>query len=96
MTSHVVEEQALKVNIHKETSTGRDRGRGGFRGRRRGRGALFDKASVECYHCYKFSHFQYECPDEEKETKMNFAKTEEEMILITLTKRRLTQVIHGT
>lgn len=67
-----------------------------FRGRGRGRGAFFDKASVECCHCHKLGHLQYQCPDKEKETKMNFAETKEEILLITSTKRRLTQVIHGT
>ncbi|CAL8169006.1 unnamed protein product [Prunus armeniaca] len=78
MTSYVMEEQALKVSTHEgTTSSGRGKGRGGFRGSGRGRGcqlpynqgAQLDKASVECYHCHKLGHYQYECPDKEKETK---------------------------
>ena len=38
--------------------------------------------SVECYHCHKLGHYQYECPDKEKETKVNFAETEGEMLLM--------------
>ncbi|CAL8125961.1 unnamed protein product [Prunus armeniaca] len=90
MTSHVVEEQALKITTHEGTFPGRGRGRGGFRGRGIGRGhqlsynqgAQFDKASVECFHCQKFGHYQYECPDKEKETKVNLAETEEEILLM--------------
>ncbi|XP_034229496.1 uncharacterized protein LOC117638485 [Prunus dulcis] len=90
MTSQVVEEQALKITTHEGTSPSRGRGRRGFRGRGRGRGhqfsynqgAQFDKANVECFHCHKFGHYQYECPDKEKETKMNLAETEEEILLM--------------
>ncbi|XP_008238066.1 PREDICTED: uncharacterized protein LOC103336745 [Prunus mume] len=91
MTSYVVEEQALKVSTHEgTTSSGKGRGRRGLRGSRRGRGrqlsynqgAQFDKASVECYHCHKLGHYQYECPYKEKETKVNFAKTEGEILLM--------------
>ena len=38
MTSHVMEEQALKVTTDGEPSPGKGRGRGGFRGCGRGRG----------------------------------------------------------
>jgi hypothetical protein len=37
---------------------------------------------VECYHCHKLGHYQYECPDKEKVTKVNFAETEREMLLM--------------
>jgi hypothetical protein len=91
MTKYAVEEQALKVTTYEgTTSLGRGRGLGRFRGRGRGRGCQlpynqgvqFDKASVECYHCHKLGHYQYECPDKEKETKVNFAETEGEMLLM--------------
>ncbi|XP_020421230.1 uncharacterized protein LOC18775571 [Prunus persica] len=89
MTSYVVEEPALKVSTYEGiTSSRRGRGRGGFCGSGRGRGrqlsynqgAQFDKASVECYYCHKLGHYQYECPD--KETKVNFAETEGEILFM--------------
>ncbi|KAE9587482.1 putative RNA-directed DNA polymerase [Lupinus albus] len=87
MTNYVVEEQALKVTTH-EGTTFSGRGRGGFRGRGRGRGrhlsynqgAQFNKERVECYHCHKLGHYQYECPDKEKETKVNFGEIEGEIL----------------
>ncbi|CAL8155107.1 unnamed protein product [Prunus armeniaca] len=91
MTSYVVEEQALKVSTHEgTTSLGRGRRRRGLHGSSRGRGrqlsynqgAQFNKASVECYHCHKLGHYQYECPDKEKETKVNFVKTKGEILLM--------------
>ena len=93
MTKYAVEEQALKVTTYEgPTSLGRGRGLGRFRGRGRGRGrgrqlpynqgVQFDKASVECYHCHKLGHYQYECYDKEKETKVNFVETEGEMLLM--------------
>ncbi|BBH03053.1 transposable element gene [Prunus dulcis] len=73
MTCHEMEEQALKR-----------RGRGSLRGHGRGRGreGSFDKSTVECYHCHELGHFQYECPQKEKEYKANVAETEEEMLLM--------------
>lgn len=74
-------EQALKI-IHGEQSGGRGRGHGSFRGRGRGRSRhSFDKATVECYHCHKLGHFQWECPNKEKEA--NYAEGQEEMLLMT-------------
>jgi hypothetical protein len=35
---------------------------------------------VECYHCHKLGHFQWECPSKEKEA--NYAETQEEMLLM--------------
>jgi hypothetical protein len=37
---------------------------------------------VECYRCHKHGHYQYECPDKEKETKVNFSEIEEELLLM--------------
>lgn len=68
--------------IHGEQAGGRGRGRGSFRGRGRGRSRhSFDKATVECYHCHKLGHFQWECPNKEKEA--NYAEGQEEMLLMT-------------
>ncbi|KAI5411553.1 hypothetical protein KIW84_056564 [Lathyrus oleraceus] len=39
-------------------------------------------ARVECYHCHKHGHYQYECPVKEKETKVHFSETEEEFLLM--------------
>ncbi|KAL5763072.1 hypothetical protein ACOSP7_019336 [Xanthoceras sorbifolium] len=73
MSTHIEEEQALKVT-HGDQSRGGGRGRGNFRGRGRGRGRQsFDKAILECYCCHKLGHFQWECPSKEKET--NYAET---------------------
>ncbi|XP_042944571.1 uncharacterized protein LOC122278449 [Carya illinoinensis] len=55
MSSHVEEEQALKIT-HGDFSGGRGLGRGNYRGRGKGRGRnnrSFDKAIVECYNCHK-------------------------------------------
>lgn len=80
MTSHVEEEQALKIT-HGDQFGARGRGRGSSRGRGRGRGRQsFDKATLECYNCHKLGHFQWECPSKEKEA--NYAETQEEMLLM--------------
>ncbi|KAK4435116.1 hypothetical protein Salat_0674900 [Sesamum alatum] len=46
-------------------------------GRRR-----FDKSIVECYHCHKLGHFQYECPSKDSDAKANYIESNEEMLLI--------------
>lgn len=67
MSSHVEEKQALQV-IHGSQSGEWGEGLSSFRGRGRGRGKQsFDKATVECCHCQKLGHFQYECPELKKE-----------------------------
>ena len=72
MSSHVEEEQALKIT-HGDQPRGRGHGRGNYRGRRRGRSRqTLDKTTVECYYCHKLGHFQWECPSKEKE--VNYAK----------------------
>jgi len=76
------EEQALKATSENRAGGARGRGRGRFRGRGRGRGmSSFDKSTVECYHCHKLGHFQYECQSKENTT--NFAESQEEMLLMT-------------
>ena len=35
---------------------------------------------MECYYCHKLGHFQWECPNKEKEA--NCVQTEEEMLLM--------------
>ena len=68
MNDHVCEEeQALKVT-HEGNFSNRGRRRGGFRGRRRGRGRQsFDRSTVECYNCHGLGHYQYECPRREND-----------------------------
>ena len=81
MNGPAVEEQALKVTYEDRSRGGRGQGRSGFRGRGRGRGTQsYDKSTVECYHCHKLGHYQFECPSKEKET--NFAEAQEEMLLM--------------
>lgn len=83
MSVPVIEEQALKVTSENRAEGSRGRGRGGSRGRGRGRGrgmSNFDKSTVECYHCHKLGHYQYECPS--KESGANFAESQEEMLLM--------------
>lgn len=81
MGSHVVdqEEHALQAT-HGDQYGGRGRGRGN-RGRGRGRGRQsFDKSTVTCWHCQLKGHFQWECPNKEKEA--NFVEAQEEMLLM--------------
>jgi len=65
---------------------GRGRGRVPNRGRGRGRGRqAFSKATVECFKCHKLGHFQYECPQWNKEA--NYAElgdTEELVLMATI------------
>ena len=42
--------------------------------------ANIDKSIVKCFNCHKLGHFQWECPSKEKGE--NFAKTQEEMLLM--------------
>ncbi|CAL2276538.1 unnamed protein product [Prunus armeniaca] len=77
ISRHTVDEQALQI------THGQPGGRGGgsFRGRGRGRGR-FDKSTLECYNCHELGHFQWECPKRARDTKVNFAETGEEMLLM--------------
>lgn len=73
------DEQVLKV----ESSRGR--GRGTYRGRGRGRGRQsFTKAAVECFKCHNLGHFQYECPQWNKEANYAELDEEEELILMAV------------
>lgn len=73
------EEQALKVTSGEIIG---GRGRGYTRGRGRGRGGRqpFTKANIECFKCHKFGHFQYECPNWDKN--VNYTEFDEEMVLM--------------
>ncbi|RDY04658.1 hypothetical protein CR513_11605, partial [Mucuna pruriens] len=82
MKSQVMEEQALKVAT-RESSRGRGRGRGGMRRRGRSGGRRsFDKSIIECYHCHKLGHFQYECPNKGSDAKANYVEGDDEMLLM--------------
>ncbi|KAM2672176.1 hypothetical protein EV1_007905 [Malus domestica] len=62
------------------------RGRGSYRGRGRGRGRQnVDKSTIECYNCHELGHYQYECPQKDKEAKANYAEASEEMLLMVYT-----------
>lgn len=63
----------------------RERGRGAYRGRERGRGRQsFTKAAVECFKCHNLGHFQYECPQWNKEANYAELDEEEELLLMTV------------
>jgi len=76
----MIEEQALKATSENKAGGARGRGCGEFRGRGRDMSS-FDKSTVECYHCHKLGHFQYECPSKENTT--NFVESQDEMLLMT-------------
>lgn len=58
MRSLAEEAQVLNISFGEQFGS-IGRGRGGYRGRGRGRGRQsLDKATVECYKCYKLGHFQ--------------------------------------
>ena len=63
-----------------------------FRGRGHGRGAqIYNKATVECFKCHRLGHFQYECPNLNKEAYYAELDQEDEMLLMSyveLHKRR--------
>ena len=81
MGRHAVEEQELKVT-HDNHSRGRGE-RGGYRGRGRGRGRyVLDGSTLECYNCHELGHFQWECPKKGQDSKVNYAETKEEMLLM--------------
>jgi len=84
------EEHVLKAThddtnrITQDVRSSRGRGRGLFRGGRgRGRGRQsLNKATIECFKCHKLGHFQYECPDWEKQANYVEFDEEEEILLM--------------
>ena len=75
-----MKEAGLKISHEDKASRrrGRGRGNGSFRGGR-GRGRqLFNKAVIECFKCHKLGHYQYECPDWEKNA--NYVELERKKI----------------
>ncbi|XP_050895319.1 uncharacterized protein LOC127101937 [Lathyrus oleraceus] len=68
------EEQALRISYDDKPRRGRGSFRGG-RGRGRGRSSM-NKATVQFFKCHQLGHFQYECPDWEKNA--NYAEHVEE------------------
>jgi len=86
------EEQALKVTLEDRLG-GRGRGKRGFRGGERGRGRqAFNNTTMECYRCYKLSHFHYECPTMNKE--VNYAELDEEIEILLMSHMELHEVRH--
>ncbi|CAA7015782.1 unnamed protein product [Microthlaspi erraticum] len=76
------DEQVLQVTYGvSQLNATRGRGRGGSVRGRGGRGTV-NKELVECYKCHKFGHFQYECPDWEKQA--NYVEFDEEEVLVLM------------
>ncbi|KAG7547302.1 Reverse transcriptase RNA-dependent DNA polymerase [Arabidopsis suecica] len=75
------DDQVLNVSHGRGMGT---RGRGfNGRGRGRGRGRIpFNKSTVECYHCHRLGHFQYECPKKEEEANYAGIEEHEDMLLM--------------
>lgn len=80
MQDFQIEEQVLKVTNDNGPSRGRG-GKGAFRGgcnkagHGRGRQSL-NKSLIECFKCHKMGHFQYECPNWERQA--HYAELDEE------------------
>lgn len=68
------DDQALRV--YDERVGGRGQRKSNYRERGRGRGQVFNRATVGCFKCHKLGHFQYECPSLNKEA--NYAELNEE------------------
>jgi len=85
------EEQVLQVR-HGQNS-GRWRGRNNYQrgGRGRGRGRSFvNRSAIICFRCQKQGHYQFECPNLEKEE--NFTEFDkEELLLMAHAKVQLTE-----
>ena len=78
------EEQVLQVENVPTYGQGRDKGT-----LQRGRGRSFvNRSAINCFRCGKQGHYQFECPNLEKEA-VNFAEfdKEEEFLLMACTKK---------
>ena len=79
---HTGEEQVLKIS-KEDKFNARGRGRGAHRGRGRGRHQPYKKATMQCFKCHNFGHFQYECPRWDKQANYVEIGEEEEMVLMS-------------
>ena len=94
------EEHALNIVNSEKTgrrfeykTDGRERFRGSFRGRGRGRGRQpYNKSGIQCYSCQRFGHFQYECPNRDKNAYQAELEDEEEMLLMVYGDRQKTEL----
>ncbi|KAJ1381735.1 Zinc finger, CCHC-type [Sesbania bispinosa] len=80
------EDQVLNV-AQDEASAGCGWGRSVFQGgvaRGRGRGGrqLIDKATIKCYYCHEFGHFQSECPKKPRDNRANYVESGGEAVLL--------------
>nr|KYP40105.1 Retrovirus-related Pol polyprotein from transposon TNT 1-94 [Cajanus cajan] len=73
------DEQVLKITHDSRSKIGRGHGRG------HGRQSL-NKVIVECFRCHKLGHFQYECPQVEKQVHYSMyeesSRVEDEVLLV--------------
>ncbi|GAA0141427.1 hypothetical protein LIER_02571 [Lithospermum erythrorhizon] len=84
------DDQVLKVEGRFNNLSVRGRGSGSYRGsssyrgkgRSGGRG-YSSKASVECYKCHGFGHYQYECPLWNKQANYTAIDDEDDLLLMT-------------